>query len=155
MKLPLDHSPSPQRYALDQEGAADASCLNNGRWMGAMQNSLSHRNRKLGKPHIQSVSRSNGMKIVMSLATAAMVIAYGAGAMAAELPSYEVAGFPISPVQVQLVGAARVQEQPPLATGTLDGTSASPHQISVLTPRGKRTAAAIAADVTSTGSLAR
>jgi hypothetical protein len=95
------------------------------------------------------------MKIVMSLATAAMVIAYGAGAMAAELPSYEVAGFPISPVQVQLVGAAHVQEQPPLTKPALDGTSASPHQISVLTPRANRTTAAMAADVTSTGSVAR
>jgi hypothetical protein len=91
------------------------------------------------------------MKIVMSLATAAMVVAYGVGAMAEELPSYEVTGFPISPVQVQLVGAAHVQEQPPLTT-----TSATPHQIGVLTPRAKnRTAAAIAADVTSTGSVAR
>jgi hypothetical protein len=122
--------------------------------MGAMQNSLSHRNKKLSKPHVQSLSRRNGMKIVMSLATAAMVIACGAGAMAAELPSYEVTGFPISPVQVQLVGAAHVQERPPLAATALDGSSATPHQISVLTPRANRTAA-IAADVTSTGSVAR
>jgi hypothetical protein len=91
------------------------------------------------------------MKIVLSLAAAALVIAHGAGAMAAELPTYEVTGFPISPVQVQLVGAANVQEQPPVATQTL-GMSASPHQVSVPTPRVKRTAAAIAP---TTGSVAR
>jgi hypothetical protein len=67
------------------------------------------------------------MKIVMSLATAAMVIAYGAGAMAAELPSYEVAGFPISPVQVQLVGAARVQNSRRLPPGRL--TARRPRRI--------------------------
>ena len=92
------------------------------------------------------------MKIVLSLATAVMVIAYGSGAMAAELPTYEVKGLPVSPVQVQLVGAANVREQSPVATLTADGMSASPHQISVLAPRAKRTAAAIAP---TTGSVAR
>ena len=91
------------------------------------------------------------MKIVLSLAAAAMVVAYGAGAMAAERPTFEVKGMPISPVQVQLVGAANVQEQPPVATLALDDT-ASPHQVSVLAPRTKRTAAAIAP---TTGLVAR
>lgn len=92
------------------------------------------------------------MKIVKSIAAAAMVVASGAGAMAAELPTYEAAGFPISPVQVQVVGAGRVQEQPPLTTAM----SATPLQISVLTPRAKkRTAAAVATDVITTGSIAR
>jgi hypothetical protein len=94
------------------------------------------------------------MKIVISMA-AAMLIASGAGAMAAELPTYQAQGFPISPVQVQLVGAARVQEQPPLATATPDGSSVTPLQISVLTPRAKRHTAAITEETTTTGSIAR
>ena len=88
------------------------------------------------------------MKIVLSIATTAMLIANGAGAVAAELPNFEVTGFPISPVQAQLVGAANVREQSPVATLTSGGMSASPHQISVLTPRAKRTAAAITPAVT-------
>ncbi|HEY0799222.1 MAG TPA: hypothetical protein VGD54_00150 [Steroidobacteraceae bacterium] len=84
------------------------------------------------------------MKIVLSIATAAMVIANGAGAMAAELPTFGVSGFPISPVQAQLLGTANVREQPPVAALRPDGMSASPHQISVLTPRAKRTAATTA-----------
>ncbi len=95
------------------------------------------------------------MKIVLSIATAAMIIANGAGAMAAELPTFEVTGFPISPVQARLVGAANVQEQSPVAALTPDGMSASPHQISVLTPRAKRAAAAIAPAVTTAGFVAR
>jgi hypothetical protein len=92
------------------------------------------------------------MKFVLSLATAAMVTAYGASAMAAELPTYEVTGFPISPVQARVVGAANVQEQSPAATLAVDGMSASPHQLSVLKPRAKRTAAALAP---ATGVVAR
>jgi hypothetical protein len=95
------------------------------------------------------------MKIVLSIATAAMVIANGAGAMAAELPTFEVTGFPISPVQAQLVGAANVQEQSQVAALVPDGMPASPHQISVLTPRAKRTPAAIAPAVTTAGFVAR
>ena len=93
------------------------------------------------------------MKIVLSIATAAMFIATGAGAMAAELPTFEATGFPISPVQAQLVGAANVREQSPITTLTSGGMS--PHQISVLTPRAKRTAAAITPAVTTAGFVAR
>ena len=84
------------------------------------------------------------MKIILSIATAALVIANGAGAMAAELPTFGVSGFPISPVQSQLLGTANVREQPPVAALRPDDMSASPHQISVLTPRAKRTAATTA-----------
>ena len=70
------------------------------------------------------------MRIMLSITVATMVMAGGAGARAAELPSFDVAGFPISPVQVQLLGAANVEEQAPV-----DGMAASPHQIRVLTPR--------------------
>lgn len=92
------------------------------------------------------------MKIVLSIATAAMLIAGGAGAMAAELPSYEVSGFPISPVQVQVLGAANVREQSPATALTAAGKQASPHQ---MTPRTKRTASATAPAATNTGVVAR
>jgi hypothetical protein len=64
----------------------------------------------------------------LSIAAAAISIAGGTAAFAAELPTYELTGFPISPVQLQLLGAANVQERAP------DGT-ASPHQGRVLTAR--------------------
>ena len=47
------------------------------------------------------------------------------------LPTYEVNGLPISPVQAGLLGAANVREQAPTAA------TASPHQLQVLTPRPK------------------
>ncbi len=59
----------------------------------------------------------------------------GAGVEAAELPSFELTGFPITPVQVQVVGASQVEERSPIPTLTLGGMPASPHQVSVLTPR--------------------
>ena len=71
-------------------------------------------------------------KISLSIA-AAMLAA--TGAVAAEVPSYEKAGMPVSAVQVQVLGAENVQEAAPAAT------SVSPVQLSVLTPRGKITTA--------------
>jgi len=54
------------------------------------------------------------------------------GASAGELPQYEVAGFPISPQQVSILGSGGVQEQSPTPTLTLNGMPASPHQIAVI-----------------------
>ena len=59
----------------------------------------------------------------------------GAGTEAAQLPSYELMGFPISPHQISVVGSANVREQPPSTSLTMAGMPASPHQVSVLTPR--------------------
>ena len=71
-------------------------------------------------------------KTSLSIATAALIsIAAGTASIAAELPTYEAAGLPISAVQVQVLGAANV-EQSPVST-----TAVSPHQLSVLTPRTK------------------
>jgi len=94
------------------------------------------------------------MNSVLSMA-AAVLIASGAGAMAQELPSFAAKGFPISPVQVQLVGAAGVDQQPTVVALAVDGLSATPVQLSVLKPRAKRTAAAIEPAVTRTGVVAR
>ena len=70
--------------------------------------------------------------ISLSIAAAAMLALTAAtGAVAAELPSYEKAGLPVSAVQLQVLGAENVQEAAPVAT------SATPVQLSVLAPRGK------------------
>jgi hypothetical protein len=85
-------------------------------------------------------------KTPLSIAAAAVIsIAGGTASFAAELPTYESAGFPVSAVQVQVLGAANVQEQSPVPTST-----ASPHQLRVLTPRTKMTTATAAATRTET-----
>ncbi|MGY8666240.1 hypothetical protein Q3C01_28360 [Bradyrhizobium sp. UFLA05-109] len=63
----------------------------------------------------------------------AMVVGFSAGA--AELPSFELMGFPITWHQVAVMGASGVQEQSPAPTLEFAGMPASPHQIAVLTPR--------------------
>ena len=69
-------------------------------------------------------------KMTLSIAAAtAILIAGGTAGFAAELPTYEAAGLPISAMQVQVLGAANVREQSPVATST-----ATAHQLSVLTP---------------------
>jgi hypothetical protein len=65
----------------------------------------------------------------LSIAAAMLALSAAGGAVAAELPSYEKAGLPVSAVQVQVLGAENVQEASPVAP------SATPVQLSVLTPR--------------------
>jgi len=75
-------------------------------------------------------------KISLSIATAAVLAVTAAtSAVAAELPSYEKAGLPVSAVQLQVLGAENVQEASPVAT------SVTPVQLSVLTPRSRITTA--------------
>jgi hypothetical protein len=70
----------------------------------------------------------------LSIAGAAALMMGVVGATAAELPIYEVMGFPITPHQFAVVGAANVEEQSGTPTLTLGGMPASPHQVAVLTP---------------------
>jgi hypothetical protein len=72
-------------------------------------------------------------------AAAAISMAGGTGGFAAELPTYEATGLPISVVQVRVLGAANVQQQGPVATSTV-----TPVQRSLLTPRTKITTATVA-----------
>ena len=74
-------------------------------------------------------------KTYLSIAAAALSIAGTSAGFAAELPSYETKGLPISAVQVRVLGAADVREQSPALTST-----ATAHQLRVLTPRTTRTA---------------
>ena len=75
------------------------------------------------------------MKNLFSIAVAAALIMGGAGATAAELPIYEVMGFPITPHQLVALGPANAQQGLPASTLTVAGLPASPHQIAVLMPR--------------------
>ena len=70
-------------------------------------------------------------KISLSIAAAMLALSAAGGALAAELPSYEKAGLPVSAVQVQVLGAENVREAAPVAT------TATPVQLSVLTPRSR------------------
>ena len=79
-------------------------------------------------------------KISLSIAVAALIsMTSGTACFAAELPNFEAMGLPISTVQVQVLGAAGVQEQAPVATAAV-----SPHQLGVLSPRIRMTTATAA-----------
>jgi hypothetical protein len=76
------------------------------------------------------------MNRMVPLAAISFVLLSAAPLAAAELPSFEASGFPISPVQVSVLGTANVQEAPPVAA--YGDAPASAHQIAVLTPRAAR-----------------
>lgn len=76
------------------------------------------------------------MKRLLLSATVAVLIPMGADvAAAAELPTYESMGFPITSVQASVVGSGQEHESSPLPTLTFGGMPASPAQIAILTPR--------------------
>ncbi len=75
------------------------------------------------------------MRKVLSIASTMLVVLGGLTAEASELPAFEKFGFPITRVQVSVLGAADVQESSLIPTLTLAGMPASPHQVAVLTPR--------------------
>jgi hypothetical protein len=76
------------------------------------------------------------MKHLVLFAAVAVVILEGANvAAAAELPTYELMGLPITALQISVVGSTHVQEVSPVPTLTVGGMPASPHQIAVLTAR--------------------
>lgn len=65
--------------------------------------------------------------------TGALILALGAvRAAAGELPRYEVAGFPISPLQMSILTTVRVQEESPSPELVLHGMPISPHQSAIL-----------------------
>jgi hypothetical protein len=75
------------------------------------------------------------------LAAAAILMLGMAGATAGELPRYDVAGFPVTPLQMSVLGqSGDVREQPAAPTLLRDDMPASPHQIAVLSRRPATTA---------------
>ncbi len=71
----------------------------------------------------------------LSIAASSMLIAGTLAAAAAELPTYEVTGFPMTPLQVSALGASRAREQVPTTAPQLAGLPATPLQMAVLSPR--------------------
>jgi hypothetical protein len=69
-------------------------------------------------------------KKTLSIAAAVLAIAGSTATFAAELPTYEANGVPVSPVQVRVLGAGHVEQQV-----TAPATSATVLQATVLTPR--------------------
>ncbi|AND89525.1 MULTISPECIES: hypothetical protein [Bradyrhizobium] len=74
-------------------------------------------------------------KKTLSIAVAALTIAGSTATFAAELPAYEANGFPVSPLQVRVLGAAHVEQQ-----ALAPATSVTALQASVLSPRKLKTA---------------
>jgi hypothetical protein len=99
---------------------------------------------------LQSLPRRTIVKkITLSIAAvAAALIAASSAGFAAELPTYQVTGFPISPVQAQVLERANVQEQVP-------SSAVSPHQLNAPAPRKKVATAAGTPVQTTTGSSLR
>jgi hypothetical protein len=96
-------------------------------------------------------SNEIAMKKIFSIAAIAAIVMCGVGAEGAELPSFELMGFPITPVQAQVLGASHVEERSPIPRLTLGGMPASPHQVFVLTPRSTIAADALNARVAKSG----
>jgi len=69
------------------------------------------------------------------IVTSAALTLSGASAMAGELPTYEVMGFPITPHQVVALGSAHIEERAPTPVLTVAGMPASPLQLAVLARR--------------------
>ena len=83
---------------------------------------------------------SIGQRISIRALAALTLAAAGASAgelpqYAGELPQYEVKGFPISPLQMSVLGSGGIQEESPTPEVTLLGMPFSPHQIAVISVR--------------------
>ena len=78
------------------------------------------------------------MKTLFAITATGAVLLSGI-ASAADLPSYELFGFPITNHQIAVLGSANVKEQSPGTSLLVAGMPASPHQVAVLTPRRKTT----------------
>jgi hypothetical protein len=77
------------------------------------------------------------VKTLLATAVLAFAVLQG-GAMAGELPTFEVSSFPATPLQLSVTGSADVQEQAATPALVHDGMPASPHQLAVLTPRHRK-----------------
>jgi hypothetical protein len=78
----------------------------------------------------------------VSLALTAVLLSSAAAATAAELPTFEIIGFPLAQHQLTVLNSGIVQERSPAPSLTLASMPASPVQIGVLTPRPKQEFAA-------------
>jgi hypothetical protein len=91
----------------------------------------------------------------LSIVAVAALMTGGVAATAAELPTYEVMGFPITGHQVAVMGGSGVEEQSPSPTLTFAGMPASPLQVIVLTPHRMVAERAAPAELTTVGVSAK
>ena len=98
-------------------------------------------NEKRAEPFTQP---NGGITMVhrVSLALTAVLLSSAAAATAAELPTFEIIGFPLAQHQLTVLNSGIVQERSPAPSLTLASMPASPVQIGVLTPRPKQEFAA-------------
>jgi hypothetical protein len=98
------------------------------------------------------MSRSPAKYLLPSIVVAFAILG-AAAATAAELPAYEAASLPATPVQLTVLGASRARalEQAPTATLTRNDMPATALQLSVLAPHRRSTASKEA--MTTVGSL--
>ena len=75
---------------------------------------------------------------VLASTVLAFAVLESATAGAAELPTFGVSSCPATPLQVSVMGSAGVQEQAATPVLTHNGMPASPHQLTLLTPRHRK-----------------
>lgn len=95
------------------------------------------------------------MRKLRLITSATLILLGGVTAEASELPTFEKLGFPITRIQISVLGAAEVRESSPIPALTLAGMPASPHQVAVLTPRPRIAEQARSAKLTTAGFSAR
>jgi hypothetical protein len=78
------------------------------------------------------------VKRLLATSVLAFAVLESAAAAAGELPTFEISSFPTTPLQVAVMGGTDVHEQAAAPTLTRNGVPASPHQLSVLTPRHRK-----------------
>ena len=83
-----------------------------------------------------------GITMVHRVSLALTAVLLSSAATAAELPTFEIIGFPLTQHQLTVLNTGIVQERPPAPGLTLASMPASPVQIGVLTPRSKQEFAA-------------
>jgi len=69
------------------------------------------------------------------LALSAVLLSSAAAASAAELPTFEIIGFPLTVHQLTVLNSGIAQERSPAPSLMLASMPASPVQIGILTPR--------------------
>jgi hypothetical protein len=72
------------------------------------------------------------MKKLLSIVAIIAASLSGAVGKAAELPSYDLMGFPITQHQFSVLGSANIKERSSSPSLTMNGMPASPHQVSVI-----------------------
>lgn len=93
------------------------------------------------------------MKNLCLIAAFTATMLDGSGLAAAELPTFDYMGLPITSHQVAVLGGTHVQERAPTPTLTLRGMPASPHQLAVLSPRPRTIEGAVDINLTKVHAL--